>query len=122
MCFSLFHMKCQPPAEDLYLCSTFSSLLYCHPEELVLRYTQELLFSKPQLFTNVITFVVNIFYSHVVSFNNRLQFLFFQHYIIHWKFRIVTNYILIVWKYFIFVVSMEITKKNQSYVVIRYLR
>jgi hypothetical protein len=56
--------------------STFSSLLYCHPVELVLRYTHELLFPKPQLFTNVITFVVNIFFSHVVSFNNRLQFIF----------------------------------------------
>jgi hypothetical protein len=30
--------------------------------------------------------------------------------------------ILIVWKYFIFVVSMEIRKKNPSHVVIRYLR
>jgi hypothetical protein len=30
-------------------------------------------FSKTPVFTNVITFVVNIFYSHVVSFNNRLQ-------------------------------------------------
>jgi hypothetical protein len=43
--------------------STFSSLLYCHPEELVLWYTQELLFPKLQLFTNVITFVVNILFS-----------------------------------------------------------
>jgi hypothetical protein len=60
--------------EDRQKTSTFSSLLYCHPEELVLRYTQELLFPKPQLFTNVITFVVNIFYSHVVSFNNRLHY------------------------------------------------
>jgi hypothetical protein len=30
--------------------------------------------------------------------------------------------ILIVWKYFIFVVSMEIRKKHQSHVVIRYLK
>jgi hypothetical protein len=30
-------------------------------------------FSKTAVFTNVITFVVNIFFSHVVSFNNRLQ-------------------------------------------------
>jgi hypothetical protein len=54
----------------------------------------------------------------VIRIPNLEIFLFFQHYIIHWKFKIVTNYILIVWKYFIFVVSMEITKKNQSYVVI----
>jgi hypothetical protein len=55
--------------EDLYL--LISSLL--PPRGTGIAVYTRAPFSKTPVFTNVITFVVNIFFSHVVSFNNRLQ-------------------------------------------------
>jgi hypothetical protein len=72
--FPLFLVSFFPfflPSYIVPLQKTFSFLLYCHPEELVLRYTRAPFPYNPVIY-QCNHFVVNILFSHV-SFNNRLQ-------------------------------------------------